>query len=178
MLLKYYSTQSRCGGDLPKNRHVTMEQMIDRLVHQMWPALTLGLISIIAGGLLAAITAHAATQSASWASAYLVLVLGVGTAGLSIGRGLLSPGLPSPRRLGTEFALWVGGNALVLAGTLGGPALLVDVGSAALVVSLASVLAGVVRGRGSRTLRSLFLTLVIVLLVSIPVGIVLSHLRR
>lgn len=152
--------------------------MIDRAVAQTWPALVIALLSVIAGGLLSAVTAHAATQSASWAAAYLVLVGGIGTGGLAIGRGMLSRGEPSRRRLILELAAWIFGNVHVLAGTLGGPPMFVEIGSAFLVGTLISVLLGVWKGPGHRALRGLFLTLVIVLLVSIPVGILLSNLRH
>lgn len=152
--------------------------MIDQAISRVWPALVIALGSVIAGGLLSAVTAHAATQAASWASAYLVLVGGVGTAGLAIGRGLLSASTPSRGRLWGELGLWMAGNALVMLGTLASPAWLVELGSVMLVAALGSVGAGVYRGKGHTPLRWLFLTLLVVLAVSIPAGILLSNLRR
>lgn len=152
--------------------------MIDHVVSRVWPALVIALVSVIAGGILSAVTAHAATQAASWAAAYLVLVGGVGTAGLAIGRGLVSASTPSNNRLWSERGIWVVGNVLVLAGTLISPAGFVEVGSVLLMVTLWSVGAGVYRGKGHAALRWLFLTLLVVLIVSIPIGILLSHLRR
>lgn len=152
--------------------------MVESFFQRFWPAWVLGLSCVIAGGLLSAVTAHAATQAASWASAYLVLVGGVATSGLAAGRGLLSREAPTPARLGIELGLWVAGNALVLIGTLLSPAWFVEAGSVLLVLALASIASGVHKGTGPALVRRLFLALVIVLLVSIPVGIALSHLRR
>lgn len=152
--------------------------MSEELLRRTWPAQLVALVSVVSGGLLSAISAHAATQAASWAAAYLVLVGGVATAGLATGRTLLSPARPHPARLWVEFALWVTGNALVLIGTLLTPTWLVDVGSGLLVAALAAIVTGVYAGRGPAIVRRLFLTLVTILLVSIPVGVLLSHLRR
>lgn len=141
------------------------------------PALLVALLSTVAGGLVAAVTAHAPTEHASWASAYLVLVGGVATLGLALGRGYLSPERVSARRLGGELALWLVGNALVVIGTVGEVMWLVDLGGALLVVALALVALGVRVGRGPRSLRAGFSALVVLLLVSIPVGLVLARLR-
>lgn len=152
--------------------------MVDDLLPRIWPALLVALASVIAGGLLSAVTAHAANRPAAWASAYLVLVCGVGTGGLAVGRGLFSTApLPTGRAV-FELTAWLLGNALVLIGTLLRPPWLVEIGSALLVLALGSLVAGVRRGTGSRLLRGLFMALVIVLLVSIPVGVFLSHLGR
>lgn len=151
--------------------------MSEESLRRVWPALLVALVSVIAGGLLSAVTAHAATRSASWAAAYLVLVGGVATGGLAAGRALLSSPFPRPARLWVEFALWFAGNAFVLVGTLLSPRWLVEVGSGLLVASLASLVAGDRGGTGPVVARRLFLALVTVLLVSIPVGVFLSHLR-
>ncbi len=152
--------------------------MKEHPIVRIWPAPLVALVSVIAGGLLSAVTAHAPTQPTAWASAYLVLVGGVATAGLAVGRAMLSGSQPSARRLGLELALWVAGNGFVLGGTLLSPAWLVEVGSGLMVIALGSVLAGVYRGGGNRVLRVLFMALVLVISVSIPVGLFLSHLGR
>lgn len=141
------------------------------------PALVIALASTVAGGFVAAATAHAPTEHASWASAYLVLVGGVATLGLAVGRGFLSPERLSADRLAGELSAWVVGNALVVIGTLAGLTWLVDVGGALLVVTLALVALGVRGGRGLGWLRAVFTALVVLLLVSIPVGLVLARVR-
>lgn len=145
------------------------------------PALAVALGSTIAGGLVAAVGAHAPSEHASWASAYLVLVGGVATLGLALGRGLLSPDRSpdraTARRLALELGTWSVGNALVIGGTLGAVTWLVDLGGALLVVALALVVLGVRGGRGLGRVRALFAGLVALLLVSIPVGLVLARVR-
>jgi len=143
-----------------------------------WPFFVLAPIGIIAGGLLSAVTAHAPTQPTSWASAYLVLVVGVASAGLGVGRALLSPTSPSPSRLGTEAACWTVGNMSILFGTLTQPAGSVEIGSALLVVTLMLMILGIRAGQGPRVVRLLFTVLVWILIVSIPIGVLLSHLGR
>ncbi len=155
-----------------------MATMKGHPIVRIWPAALVALVSVIAGGLLSAVTAHAPSQPAAWASAYLVLVCGVATGGLAVGRGMLSGSQPSASRLGLELTLWVAGNGLVLGGTLLSPAWLVEAGSVLMVIALGSVLAGVYRGGGNRLLRVLFMALVLVISVSIPVGLFLSHLGR
>ncbi|WP_347352150.1 hypothetical protein [Intrasporangium sp.] len=146
-------------------------------VQRIGPALVIALASTIAGGLVAAASAHAPTESASWAAAYLVLVGGVGTLGLALGRGFLSPDRVERARLSGELVAWLAGNALVVVGTLAELTWLVDVGGVLLVVALALVALGVRGGRGPGWLQALFAALVTVLLVSIPVGLFLARLR-
>ena len=116
-------------------------------------------------------------SSLSWAAAYLVLVGGVATLGLAVGRGFLSPDRASAGRLTGELAAWLLGNAAVVVGTLADATWLVDAGGAVLVVALALVVLGGRGGRGPRWVRALFSALVVLLLVSIPVGLVLARVR-
>lgn len=143
-----------------------------------WPALTLALFAIIGGGLISAITAQVTTPTLAWVNAYLVLVGGVGTGGLAIGRDLLSPSRPNTLRLVFELSTWVIGNLLIIFGTLSSPTGLVETGSVLLATSLCSVLLGVRKGAGASWVRGLFALLLYVLLLSIPIGVLLSHLRR
>lgn len=141
------------------------------------PALAVGVGCIIAGGLLAAVTAAAPSEATTWASAYLVLVAGVSQVGLCAGQALLA-GRPVPRRLLLAGLLaWNAGNAAVLVGTLVERTLLVDAGGLLLVVALATALAVVRRPVARRRwILRLYRVLVAVLLVSIPVGLWLARL--
>lgn len=139
------------------------------------PALVFALAALVVGGMVAAITAHAPTQPATWASAYLVLVGGVATLGLALGRGFLSADHAPGSRLVGEFTVWLLGNALVLVGTLTEATIVVDVGGVLLAIALALVALGVRRGPGPGWLRALFVALVVFLLVSTLVGLVLAH---
>ena len=153
-------------------------------MRRVWPGLVAALICTIAGGLISAVSAHAPSQPASWAAAYLVLVCGMATLGLVMGRGLLSGEAPGGRRLLAEFAAWMLGNALVIIGVLSSNPWIVDAGSIFLVGALALVVRGVLGGgarsnesSASRWMRRIFAFVVLVLLVSIPIGMLLSHLR-
>jgi hypothetical protein len=145
------------------------------------PFAVLGSICVVAGGLVAAATAPAPSEHGSWAAAYLVLVAGVAQIALGAGQALLAPRTPTPRLVAAQFVTWNAGNAAVLAGTLAGIVPLVDAGGAGLVAALALLVHGV-RGAGERgagggwALRG-FRLLVAVLLVSIPIGLVLAHVR-
>lgn len=148
----------------------------------MVPALVLGGLCIVAGGLVAAVTAHAPSEKASWAAAYLVLVGGVAQIGLSLGHAAFS-GRSSYRTARAHLAAWNGGNALVVAGTIAGLVALTYVGGVLLVAALA-LLAPALRpqaapstGTGRWLLRG-YRLLVVLLLVSIPVGLVLALLRN
>jgi hypothetical protein len=151
-------------------------ETVERVGRRIAPALLIALASTVAGGLVAAASARTASEKSSWAAAYLVLVGGVATLGLALGRGLLSPGRPSGRMLAAELTAWLVGNALVLVGTLADLTWLVDVGGALLVGALALLVLGVRRGPGARWARAVFTALVAILLVSIPVGLVLAQL--
>ncbi len=140
------------------------------------PAMAIGVACVAIGGLLSAVNSVNPTEHGSWAAAYLVLVMGLGQIALALGQALLAGTPPSQPVLLTELLTWNAGGALVLIGTLVGPALLVDVGGILLVITLALVIASVrTPGAGPRWHRTLFLALVIVLLVSIPIGLVLSR---
>jgi len=137
----------------------------------------IGLACVVAGGLVAAVTAHAPTQHASWAAAYLVLVAGVAQVGLGAGVAALAPQPPTPRVWAASLLGWNAGNAAVIAGTVGEVVALVDVGGVLLVLALVLMI-WTVRGAatGRRWLLWGFRVLVVVLLVSIPIGLVLAQL--
>lgn len=152
---------------------------IDRR-HAIAPFAVLGTLCVIAGGLVAAATAPVASLHGSWAAAYLVLVAGVSQVGLGVGQGLLAPRAPSTSHVASVCALWNAGNAAVLAGVLTDLVPVVDIGGALLVIALALVVLGARGGAttGQRTRRWTlygFRLLVLVLLVSIPVGLVLTR---
>lgn len=138
------------------------------------PFAVVGTACVIAGGLVAAFTAPAPSEHASWAAAYLVLVAGVTQVALGVGQALLAS--PPRRTVVGEFAAWNAGNAAVLAGTLTGVLPVVYAGGVLLVVALALWTSGVRRpgprrGWGLRLYR----LLVVLMLVSIPVGLFLAR---
>ena len=157
---------------------------MDARLRSASPWLVLGVASVVAGGLVAAVVAHDPSEKPVWSSAYLVLVAGIGQIGLALGRTLLPARPPTPGAVVRDFAVFALGNAGVVLGTLIDMVWLVDAGGALLVVALASMLWGV-RGTSGATahetagwLESLLWTyrvIVVVLLVSIPVGLVLAR---
>lgn len=146
------------------------------------PAAGVGAASVVAGGLVAAVTAAAPSEHGSWLAAYLVLVAGGAQVALALGQAMLAPQPPSPRTLAVEMIAWNTGNVAVVAGTLAGLTVLVDVGGTLLVLALA-LLSAAVRGagRGGRPVRRwsvrAFQMLVLTLLASIPVGLWLARAR-
>lgn len=151
------------------------------------PAFVVGALCIIAGGLVAAVTGPMALAHGSWAAAYLVLVAGVAQIALAAGQGLLAAQARHPvgrRLLLLEFAGWNLGNAAVIGGTLWSATWLVNLGGAMLVVALGALLVATRTGPGRTALargRHVALlavrSLVALLLVSIPVGLWLAHVR-
>lgn len=134
-----------------------------------------GAACVVAGGLLAAVTAHAPTEGATWAVAYLVLVAGVGQVALGVGQAVLSARTLPPRLLTAELIAWNGGNAAVLAGTLLGIRPLLDAGSGLLVVALVLFAHHTRGGGGPQLLLLAYRALVGVVLVSIPIGLLLAR---
>ena len=149
---------------------------------------------IIGGGLVAAAIAPAPTEHGAWAVAYLVLVGGIAQLALGAGQRLLTPRTPrtpTSAAIRAQVVGWNAGNAVVIAGTLADLTVLVSIGGAVLVGVLASFVfavrgaAGGERGRPDAGapgrpdwLLYGYRALVVVLLVSIPIGLVLSHLRH
>ncbi|MBK5186975.1 MAG: hypothetical protein JJD97_01955 [Gemmatimonadaceae bacterium] len=148
-----------------------------RLVRAV-PFVAIGTACIVGGGLIAAVTARNPTEHESWAVAFLVLVGGVAQIALGLGQALLATSVPAARVIVMELAAYNAGSALVLVGTVVGKVLLTDVGGAILAIALVLLFRGV-RGEGGRGgwPVNLYRLLIAIVLVSIPVGLVLAHIR-
>lgn len=149
---------------------------------ELLPFTIIGVVCIIAGGLVAAVTAPAPTEPWTWAAAYLVLVAGVAQVGLGLGQAMFTSPTP-PRIVAAQAAGWNLGNAAVIGGTLLGNLALVDVGGVLLVVTLGLLARGLTPA-GVRPVDGArrwclygYRVLVLILLVSIPVGLVLARVR-
>ena len=145
------------------------------------PFVVVGTLCVVGGGLLAAATASAPTEHSTWAAAYLVLVGGVAQAGLGVGQGLCGNGLPTPL-VAVLVIGWNLGNAAVLVGALGSLPRLADAGAAVLIVTLIMMARGItaasrVSATVPRWFRYCYGLLIAVLFLSVPVGLVLLHLR-
>lgn len=155
-------------------------------VHERWhrsaPFFVIGSLGIIGGGIAAAVTGPTDWSYGSWCAAFLVLVVGVAQLGLGAGQASLAPSATSPRLVLAEALAWNLGSAGVIAGTLvGSPALV----SAASLVFLAAIALATFAVRGRPTLGgparialTVYRMLLLVLLVSTPVGIALSFIRN
>lgn len=140
-------------------------------------AFWVGTASIILGGLVAAVTSPLGWSKGSWAAAYLVLVGGVVQVLFAWAHSHLArPGAAGGFWL--AFACWNAGNAAVVGGTLAHAPIVVGIASALLVVALVQQLWQVRGAAGSPTWRlAVYRAVMIVLLVSIPVGVFLSAVR-
>lgn len=134
----------------------------------------IGSLCVVAGGLVAAVTASVPSDKGTWAAAYLVLVAGVAQLALGGGQAWLATDPPSPRVVAAEVASFNIGNAGVLAGTLLGTQWLVDAGGVVLAVALLLFLRGGNRWRHGWQLR-VYQALIVFVLVSIPVGLMLAR---
>lgn len=140
----------------------------------------LSLAAIIAGGVISAFTARHPTRPTSWVSAYLVLVVGVIQLGLVVAwqqLGHLETALAA-----CAFISYNLGNIGVIVGTLLKQraryyCVLVDIGGALLALAMILLLLAI---RGLSTSPPLigFISLVVIILVSMPIGLMLSHRRR
>lgn len=140
------------------------------------PFLWMGGAGAIAGGVLAAATAYAPTFHASWATAYLVLVVGVAQVGLGVGQAVLPERVPSAATVMWEFLLFNLGNVGVLIGGVLNIHWLTDIGGLLLLPPLVMMLLSV-RRRGARPrwVAIAYLVLIAILLVSIPTGLILAR---
>jgi hypothetical protein len=138
--------------------------------------LGLGTACVVVGGLVSAASADGPSEHSAWAVAYLVLVAGVAQVGLGLGELLATRRARSSAMV--ELASWNVGNACVLAGVLLPVTVLVDVGGALLVLALVLAVRGVRGVRPSEVARwplHAFRALVVILLISIPIGLVLAR---
>lgn len=134
---------------------------------------------IVGGGLVAAVTDPLDLAQGSWIAAYLVLVGGVAQVAMGWARTWRRADAPSAVWARGQVVAWNVGNACVISGTLAGEPLLVDLGSLLLLVAIAIALhASRPQGAAAWLVPWAYRGLLIVLAVSIPVGIVLSHVRH
>lgn len=133
-----------------------------------------GVACIVLGGLVAAVAEPLQLDRGSWLAAYLVLVCGIAQSVMSIQQHLLAT--TPPARSWTWLASWNSGNLLVIFGALARIPLLADLGGILLGYALAVALTRT-RGANRRFRAILFRLAYAVLLASILVGLVLTHLR-
>ncbi len=164
------------GSRVPKRQvREPTRGVLKRLASTMPWLVTSGL-AVLAGGLTAAAAAHAPTQPLVWMSAYLVLVAGMGQAGLGVGQAMLSIQSPSQRFVAAQWMMLNAANVGVVAGTLSGHLWLVAMGISGFVMALALFIYGVRNARqGWQT--HLYRALAALLGIGATVGMTLSLLR-
>jgi hypothetical protein len=140
------------------------------------PFVGVGVVAIVAGGLVAAVSRPTGWSDGPWVAAYLVLVAGVGQVGLGAGQAMYAGSPCSRRRVRAQLALLNGSSLLVVGGTLAAAPALVTVGSALLLGALVSF-ARATGGRGGGRRAWLYLALLAVLIGSIPIGTALAWIR-
>ena len=138
-----------------------------------------GGVSIITGGLVAAVTGPTEWVHGSWVAAFLVLVAGAAQIGIGAGQSHLAAATPSVGFTALECVLWNAGCATVVAGTLLASPVTVTTGSTLLVATLVMSAVAVRPSRRQRSaLLLLYRAMLAGLLVSIPIGIALAWTRH
>lgn len=142
-------------------------------------AFWVGTICVILGGLIAAVASPLSLDKGSWAAAYLVLPAGVVQVIIAWARVFLAGEDKPAGGFWVGFACWNAGNAAVILGTLAHSPAVVVAGAVLLVVAILQQLWQVRGTDSSRTWQLwVYRLIMVVLLVSIPVGSVLSALRN
>jgi hypothetical protein len=132
---------------------------------------------VVLGGLVAAVTGPLELAKGSWLAAYFVLVCGVAQVAFgTVQVRLAGPSIP-PARAWAQLTCWNLGNAAVIWGTLTGVPVIVDAGGALLVIGLGIAFL-VSRPAGPRLAGRVYRCVLVVLLLSVPIGLALAHLRH
>ncbi|MGD9998262.1 MAG: hypothetical protein AB7L17_20675 [Ilumatobacteraceae bacterium] len=142
---------------------------------------TAGGASVVAGGMVAAVTGPTHWSHGSWVAAFLVLVAGVAQLAIGAGQAHLAQGPSSVTFVTAQCLMWNTGCALVIAGTLVSNPATVSAGTAPMVAAI--VMAVVASRRGSPGQRStdllgLYRLLLVVALASMPIGVALAWARH
>ena len=135
----------------------------------------IGAALVVVGGLVAAVTSPLALAKGSWLAAYLVLVCGVAQCVLAREGGSKATDAAAGR-LRLSLVGWNAGNALVIIGVLTAMPIVVDVGGIVQLAVLIATLAATRHHVASARLVLVRIALVL-LIVSIPVGLILTHAR-
>lgn len=154
------------------------------MVNGQLPLLIFGLVGMLAvasGGLLAAFSARKPSRLAAWASSYLVLVAGL----LQVGIGASLYYLVKSSAAWLTILAFIAfnlGNAGVLLGTVlknrsGKYRILVDIGGGLLAISMILLLI-LVHGAAMSWQLLAFYIIVAIILVTMPIGLILSRRRK
>lgn len=134
-----------------------------------------GAASIVLGGLAAAVTSPLGWAHGAWVAAYLVLVTGAAQVALGIGQDHFTDGDVSGRLSVAELVGLNIGSAGVIVGTLVPSPWIVDIGGLLVLVALALMLVAVQGARLSAAVV-IYRLVIVLLVISIPIGLVLAYL--
>jgi hypothetical protein len=157
-------------------------ERVDELIAR-WPAarpfLLIGSLSIIAGGLVAAVTRPSGLELGSWTAAFLVLVGGVAQVALGTGQSWLAAQPPPARRVRAEVVFWNIGVTATIVGTLAATPIVTTMAGFALVAALGLFIATTKATSSAwRSARVIYGALAGIVLVSIPIGLALAWSRH
>jgi hypothetical protein len=138
----------------------------------------LGAAWVIAGGLVAAVTGPLNLEHGSWAAAFCVLVGGVAQYTIGVVQPALTPREPSRRFIAAEATAWNAGAIAVVIGTVAGMPFVVHVGGLLIIVALV-LMVRMTRGAKAGPVWAVwtYRILLVVILVSVPIGLTLAHVR-
>lgn len=136
-------------------------------------------ISIIAAGFISAVTAFSPSYTASWAVAYLILVVGLAQLALGVGQAWLAAEPPSKSLLAAEVITFNLANMATLLGTLLVWIALVYVGAVLMIISLALFIWGTrIAKPGYAWIVYGFRTIIFILIVSAGIGLVIASVKK
>lgn len=141
------------------------------------PFVVLGTIGVVGGGLLSAAIAPTPSYHGSWAVAYVVLVVGVAQVVLGVAQTAVTDGSVRGRMVVTQAVCWNVGSAATITGTLLGIAPILYFGAVLQIFTLALFLLATRHLRRERTLL-IMRVIIVILIISAPVGIILQALTH
>lgn len=169
--------------DVPGPDRRSAEILLER-----WPAarpfVFIGAVAIVVGGAVAAVTRPTGFDLGPWLAAFLVLVGGVAQIALGAGQAWVADRVPPSATVRSELAVWNIGLAATVAGSLLAAPALTAAGAMAVLVALTLFLTATRPHRDEpapiapRWARVLYPLGIAVVLISTPIGLVLSWSRH
>ena len=143
------------------------------------PFAIIAAISIITAGLISAITAFSPSYTASWAVAYLILVVGVAQLALGAGQAWLAGEPPSKSLVVSEIIIFNLANFATIGGTLLATLPLVYIGALLFIISLALFLWGTRIAKPGNVLMVYgFRAIIFILMISAGIGQVIASVKK
>jgi hypothetical protein len=137
------------------------------------PLVVSGVVAVVLGGMVSAVSGPLGWERGSWASAFLVLVTGVSQVALGASRRVLGSAALSGRVERRRAVLWNVGSVAVLVGTVRLGPVVVTAGGALLLVGIVAFTDDVRTAR-RQPARWAYTALLAVLGMSVPIGVALS----